>query len=212
MRPTEPIFTKIFNNMARQEILEQTQHSIIVALSETEIGKVILPLTWKWVDAQTGKPADFLNAQPTMADEVKALKFANGINDLLPKFIRRKTWQAPDGKKHKMIVMERLYPLPLLHFDLPARQEMMVVFEEKLRELHRHLFVHGDLVRPTRFFNRGDVDWMFKNIVQTESCLRLLDTGFGKICNPKKRREFLHLLLQENRELACFKEYYLASE
>jgi hypothetical protein len=42
------------------EILTQTDNTIIVALSDTEIGKVILPNNVQFVDAKTGKPVDYL--------------------------------------------------------------------------------------------------------------------------------------------------------
>ena len=151
-----------------QQILEETINTIIVALSETEIGKVILPPTFQLVDASTGIPIDFLNVRPTIEKEIVALQYANKINDVMPRFIRQQTWQNDKGTDYEMLVMERLYPLPFNHFDVPTRQIMMDDFKRKLKELHDNNFVHGDFIRPTNYFTRGDKDWMFQNIVQTQ--------------------------------------------
>ena len=62
---------------------------------------------------------------------MQALQYANTINDLLPQYIRKDKWEMQDGKMYDMIVMERLYILPIHHFDLEIRKTMMVVFEEK---------------------------------------------------------------------------------
>ncbi len=190
-------------------ILEHSSNTLIIALSPTEIGKVMLPNHLQFVDANTGEPVDFLNEQPTFEDEVAALIYANSINDLMPKFIRKDRWQTTEGKEHDMLVMERLYPLPIHHFDHAIRNEMMQQFEAKLKELHENHFVHGDLMRPTNFYTRGDQEWMFKNIVQTEEGLRLIDAGFGKILTRANIELFVHTQFREQAEVGYFKEYYL---
>ncbi len=190
-------------------ILESSSNSIIVALSETEIGKVVLPNRLQWVDVKTGERLDLANDGPTAEKEAEALQFANRINDLMPKFIRAQKWEMEDGAEHGMLVMERLFPLPIHHFDLPVRTEMMERFEEKMRELHKNGFVHGDCMRPTTVFNRGDEEWMFRNIVQTESGLRLIDAGFGNIRGRVDIRMFVGIQIREEREIGYFREYYL---
>jgi hypothetical protein len=192
------------------QILEETANTIIVGVSETEIGKVILPPTFQLVDASTGIPIDFLNVHPTMENEIAALQFANKINDLLPKFLRQQTWQNEDGKVHEMMVMERLYPLPYTHFSVPIRKLMMEIFRLKMKELYENGFVHGDFERPTNFFNRGDRAWMFQNIIQTESGLRLIDTGFAKIRGKVSTEEFVHTRFREREEIDDFSAYYLS--
>jgi hypothetical protein len=190
-------------------VLESSSNTLIIALSPTEIGKVMLPNNLQFVDANTGKPVDFLNEQPTFEDEVAALIYANAINDLMPKFIRKDRWQTTDGKEHDMLVMERLYPLPIHHFDRAIRTEMMMQFAAKLKELHENRFVHGDLMRPTNFYTRGNQEWMFKNIVQTKEGLRLIDAGFGKVLTRDNIKLFVHTELRERAEVDYFREYYL---
>ncbi len=192
-----------------QQTLESSSTSILIALSETEVGKVILPNNLVFVEVHTGKTVDFLNDPPKFEKEMAALRYANAINDLMPKFIRKQLWQTEGGEALDMLVMERLYPLPIHHFDCQVRKEMIGQFEEKLEELHKNLFVHGDLMRPTNFFNRGDKEWMFRNIVQTESGLRLIDAGFGTIANKGNISLFASILIRERDEIKCFREYYL---
>ena len=193
-------------------ILEQNSSSIIIALSDTEIGKVILPNTMIWVDAKTKEPSSFFNSldKPTHERDMEALKQANTINSLLPAFIRSDTWQADDGTIHKMIVMERLYALPIHHFDTTTRTLMMVAFEAQMKELHDNFFVHGDFCRPTNYMTRGNYEWMFKNIVQTAQGLRLIDTGFSKyIPREKDTKTLVHCLIDEQDDIKVFRRYYL---
>lgn len=194
-----------------QEILEASSSSIIVALSETELGKVILPNQLQFVDVNTGKvlktPDD---EEPNVQHEAAALQYANAINGLMPKFFRLQTWQDNKGDTNDMLVMERLYPLPIHHFDLSTRKKMMEQFGDQLNELHDHLFVHGDLMRPTRYFNRDDKPWIFKNIVQTATGLRLIDAGFGKIGNKENLKMVVSIMFREREELKCFEGYYFS--
>jgi hypothetical protein len=197
------------SNPSFPHILENSRNTLIIALSPTKLGKVMLTNHLQFVNANTGEPVDFLNEQPTFEDEVAALIYANAINDLMPKFIRKDRWQTTDGKEHDILVMERLNPLPIHHFDHAIRTEMMQLFEAKLKELHENHFVHGDLMRPTNFYTRGDQEWMFKNIMQTEDGLRLIDAGFGKILTRDNVKLFVHTQFREQAEVGYFKEYYL---
>ncbi len=43
-----------------QHIIEQSHTSILIALSDTEVGKVLLPSSAKWVDAITGEEIKLL--------------------------------------------------------------------------------------------------------------------------------------------------------
>ena len=193
------------------KILTQTDNTIIVALSDTEIGKVILPNNVQFVNAQTGEPVDlFGDTMPTLEKEMAALQYANSVNDLMPQFIKTQTWQSENGAEYDMMVMERLYPLPFNHFDMPTRETMMSVFKKKLVELHEHHFVHGDLMRPTNFFTRGNKEWMFSNVIQTQNGLRLLDAGFGTICNKKNIELYVSILMRERLEIEDLKEYYFS--
>ena len=192
-------------------ILEQNNCSIIIALSETELGKVTLPIpeiVWKNL---AGEIVDigYQGAEPTFEREVEALQKANTINALFPKFIRTDTWQTDDGKTHKMLVMERLYALPTHHFDLETRKMMMHDFETKMKELHDKYFVHGDFCRPTNYYTRNNYEWMFKNILQTEQGLRLIDTGFSKYLSRDKNIETLvRCRMEEQEDMKLFRAYY----
>jgi hypothetical protein len=192
------------------QILSENHNTIIVALSETEIGKMILPPTFHLVDASTGIPVDFLNVHPTMENEIIAMQYANKINDLMPKFIRQQTWQKDEETAYEMMVMERLYPLPFNHFNEPIRQLMLEIFKLKMKQLHDNKFVHGDFIRPTNYFNRGDKDWMFQNIVQTESGLRLIDAGFAKMRTKENIEDFIGILFREQDEIEYFGAHYLS--
>jgi hypothetical protein len=189
-------------------LLEASIFSHIIALSDAEVGKVILPNPYQWVDVATGKPVQ-LGKMPTLEDEIRLLQYANGINDLMPKFIRQETWTLENGKTHPMMVMERLYPLPIHHYPLKLRQAMFRVFELEMKELHINKFVHGDFMRPTNYHTRNNLEWIFKNVVQTETKLRLIDTGFSLCYSKNEREKFIHTLLREEHEIPVFKKYYL---
>ena len=194
-------------------VLEESPNSLIIALSDTEVGKIILPPKFTLVNVATGEPiSNLFGEPPTLKKEIKALKFANAINDLMPRFIREQTWQTEDGIEHDMMVMERLYPLPYNHFDIPIRTIMIELFELQLKQLHDNDFVHGDLLRPTNYFTRGDKDWMLKNVVQTQNRLKLIDAGFGRIYNKEKAKSFFGCLVQERYEFADLKKIYLSYE
>lgn len=203
-------FTHLFMPKS-QQIIEHTSTTIIVALSDTEIGKVLLPNTFQFVGVNTGEViSNLFGTDPTLEGEIEALKYANAINDLMPTFIRKETWQADDHKEYDMIVMERLHPLPIHHFDVSVRRTMIECFEENLKQLHDHHFVHGDLIRPTNYFTRDDKEWMFRNIVQTESGLRLIDTGFAKILGHDNVKLFVSTLIRERTEIDDFRAFYLS--
>jgi tRNA A-37 threonylcarbamoyl transferase component Bud32 len=87
---------------------------------------------------------------------------------------------------------------------------MMQVFEQKMKELHDFQFVHGDFMRPTNYFTRGNREWMFGNILQTETGLRLIDAGFSKVYNKENAEEYVHILIRERDEILVFKDYYLS--
>ncbi len=48
------------------QILEQSENNIIIAVSDTEIGKILLPSPYVLVNAETGEPIDFLNERRTL--------------------------------------------------------------------------------------------------------------------------------------------------
>ncbi|MEY3241100.1 MAG: hypothetical protein RIR11_2538 [Bacteroidota bacterium] len=195
------------------QVIEHSSASIVIALSDTEIGKIQLPSTLVFVDVHTGEPVNLVEdgGGPTIQKETMALIQANLINDLMPKFIRLQPWQLDDGTTHEMLVMERLLPLPIHHFEYSVRLEMLKRFEQQIEELHQNNFVHGDFQRPTTVFNRGDQKWMYKNIVQTEQGLRLLDAGFGTKLDKDNIKLFVSILIRERDEVKYFRSYYIGS-
>jgi tRNA A-37 threonylcarbamoyl transferase component Bud32 len=88
---------------------------------------------------------------------------------------------------------------------------MLKRFEQQIEELHQNNFVHGDFQRPTTVFNRGDQKWMYKNIVQTEQGLRLLDAGFGTKLDKDNIKLFVSILIRERDEVKYFRSYYIGS-
>lgn len=194
-------------------ILHRTPTTIIVALSDISVGKVILPNPMVWVNAATGEPIDLINEGGTTVEkESRLLQYANSINDLMPKYIEQQDWlHEASNTTYKMLVMERLQLLPIHNFELTTRKKMFLDFETKLKALHDHNFVHGDFLRPTTPLNRGDFEWMFANIIQTATGLRLVDVGAAQIYN-KDSQYFFHTLIRERRELTVFREYYLGQE
>ncbi len=196
----------------KTQILEQTHASIIIAISDTEIGKVVLPSQVVFVGMNTGEIFEPFEGKdkPSLSREIESMQYANAINDLLPKFIRKDTWKNEEGTQHDMIVMERLYPLSIHHFDLEIRKVMMRKFELEMKELHDNDFVHGDFCRPTNYFTRGNREWMYKNIVQTEMGLRLIDAGFSRFFKrDNNARMFASILVEERNDIPYFSAYYL---
>lgn len=200
-----------FKMSINSAIIHQTPTTIIVTHSDSTVGKVILPNPMAWVNATTGERVDFMNSSgPTVESETRLLKYANVINDLMPKYIGQEDWlHTATDTTYKMMIMERLYPLKIKHFDLSTRKQMFEAFAEKLKALHDHLFVHGDFMRPTSVFNRGDKDWMFANIIQTATELRLVDVGAAQIYNKENATLFASTLLRERDEIDYFRKYYL---
>jgi len=65
-------------------------------------------------------------------------------------------------------------------------------------------------MRPTHYYNRNDKEWIFQNIVQTATGLRLIDAGFAKTREKDNFRAIISVILCEQEEMKCFKEYYLS--
>jgi hypothetical protein len=193
------------------EILLHSNRHIILALSATEVGKIILPSNLIFTNGITGEVIEGFGKDPTVAGESEVLSHVNQLSTLMPKYIRQQVWQAPDGCEHQMMVMERLYPLPFSHFDSETRTKMFDVFESRVWSLHRKGFVHGDIVRPTNYYTRNDIDWILGNLVQTETELRLVDAAFGTIYSPDKKEIFRERRITEFYDLMNARAYYMAA-
>ncbi|MFT4685141.1 MAG: hypothetical protein ACJATN_000249 [Neolewinella sp.] len=70
------------------------------------------------------------------------MKFANGVNDLVTKFIRLDVNEELDVD---MLVMERLYPMDFRAYEQEIRLLWLNVFEDELKALQSAGFVHRDL-------------------------------------------------------------------
>lgn len=198
------------NHMLSMQILFRSFTSLIIEVSPTLVGKVILPNPTRLVSMSTGEEVNF-GTQPTVPLEAERLRQANAINGLFPRFHDISSWTDDTGVTHEMIVMERLEIIHYRHFDRPRREEMLAALSKGIQELHDAYFAHGDLLRPTHIYTRRHYEWMFANIPQTPTGLRLLDTGFSKSLTgniSNTAREFGHCLFQDREDLAGFSHYY----
>jgi tRNA A-37 threonylcarbamoyl transferase component Bud32 len=179
------------------EVLERTPHTIIYIVSDTEIGKVHSN-QYIWTDMQ-GNKVDFPFADRNTIDEqINAMQFANEINDLVVKFIRK-----DDFEGNEMLVMERLYPISIKSLTKYESEKFTADFEVKIKELHERGFVHGDIRRP-----RLPIPQCFDNIVLTKEGFRLIDTDFSIILNRENVRLFVYKKIDEEAEINSFKSYF----
>jgi serine/threonine protein kinase len=179
------------------EILERTPHTIIYIISDTEVGK-IHSSQYIWTDMQ-GNKVDFPFADRNTIDEqINAIKFANSINDLVVKFIRK-----DDFGGNEMLVMERLYPISDKTLKKAEKEKFIADFEMKMKELHSNGFVHGDIRRP-----RLSVPECFDNIVLTKDGFRLIDTDFSVILKRENVELFVYKQIDEDTEIKSFKSYF----
>jgi tRNA A-37 threonylcarbamoyl transferase component Bud32 len=178
------------------EILERTPHTIIYIISDIEIGKVHSN-QYIWTDMQ-GNKVDFPFADRNTIDEqINAIQFANKINDLVVKFIRK-----DDLNGNEMLVMERLYPISVNSLTKLEREKFIEDFEMKIAELHKSGFVHGDIRRP-----RLPIPECFDNIVLTKEGFRLIDTDFSVTLNRENVKLFVYKQMDEEAEIKSFKVY-----
>jgi serine/threonine protein kinase len=184
-----------------KQILSKSRFHEVIALSETEIGKIVFSDQFSLVDVNTGVNL-FPDAFKKDIDrEIQLLKYANHINDLMVKYIR-----TEEVESKKMMVMERVYGLPLNHFDSIKRKSFFKEFEEKLLELHDHGFAHGDIEHPRIY-----TEERFDNIILTIQGFRLIDTGFS-VLESDSPTKFFHTFKQDRRELRSFEKFFLELE
>jgi hypothetical protein len=184
------------------EIISESHTHRIVALSDSEVGKIppINPLVF--VNVATGKESSMLNFKMDINLEIKKLIYANAINDLMVRFIRKDKFDESTD----MLVMERLYPSDFQSLDKQERIPFFEKFMTQMDELHRNGFLHGDIEHPIR----GNPEFLFNNIILTSNGLRLVDTGFSVIRKDEPDK-FINLLRGELLEIMDFKEYFLGS-
>ncbi|MFN8356390.1 MAG: hypothetical protein U0Y10_18180 [Spirosomataceae bacterium] len=159
-------------------------NNVVVALSETEVGKLFTDDT-----------------RSDIGSEAEKMKFANAVNGLVVKFIRldyNDQWQA------EMLVMERLRPIDYRAYELQIRELWIEVFFDELHQLHQAGFVHRDLKRPS-----GIGGLHFDNILLTDQGLRLIDVGISGLKHQVGEKIFEKYVETECLEMEEFKTYFL---
>jgi serine/threonine protein kinase len=186
---------------AQYDILSKTLHSIIYAISDTSVGKAFAS-KWVWTDMEGKEIAPPFPDRNSIDEQVEVLQFANKINDLIVKFIEKNQYQGND-----MLVMERVYPVSSKLLTEIEKGQLISDFEEKLKQLHKSGFVHGDFIRP-----RMRIPECFENIILTKDGFRLIDTDFSMILNRENVRAFVYKQMDEEKEFAVFKDYFLGAK
>jgi serine/threonine protein kinase len=164
--------------------LSSGANNTVIALSETEVGKIF-----------TG------DTRSDMGSEATKLQFANAINDLLVRFVRLDEL----NETAEILVMERLYPMDFRAYEHERRELWLDVFESELRQLHQNGFVHRDLRRPSDMPGER-----FDNIFLTSTGLRLIDVGISALSEQVGERLFQRFVTQELVELEQFRQFFLS--
>ncbi len=164
--------------------LSRGGNNLVIALSETEVGKLF-----------TG------DTRSDIGSEAEKMKFANAVNNLVVRFVRLDINEEMDSD---MLVMERLYPLDYRAFEFERRELWLDLFEDELRKLHQAGFVHRDLKRPSDM-----PGFFFDNIFLTPTGIRLIDVGVSALRDQVGDRLFDRFVAQEWAEFADFREFFL---
>jgi tRNA A-37 threonylcarbamoyl transferase component Bud32 len=180
------------------EVISQSQYNKIVAISESEVGKIPIPSKIIFINAITKEEIPEFSMKTDIDKEIRLLQFANSINDLMVRFIRQEILD----EETKIMVMERLYPIPLKKVSLPKRKKLFDSFESKISELHRKGFLHGDIQHPVV----REPEVQFDNIILTKDGLRLIDTGFSAL--QWEVYDFFERLVREKYEINNFRKYF----
>jgi len=159
-------------------------NNTVIALSETEVGKVF-----------TG------DTRSDIGSEAEKMKFANSINSLIVGFIRLDEL----NEETELLVMERLFPMDFRAYEFEKRELLLDVFEDELHGLHRGGFVHRDLRRPSDMPGER-----FDNIFLTSRGLRLIDVGVSALKHQVGDRLFSRFVEQELKELEIFRAFFLS--
>src|ERR1043166_8091270 len=92
-------------------------NNTVIVLSDTEVGKLFTDDT-----------------RSDIGSEAEKMQFANGINDLVVKFIRL---EFNEAIKPEMLVMERIHPMDFRSNEVEIRELWLEVFEDEMEALHR---------------------------------------------------------------------------
>ena len=130
------------------------------------------------------------------------MKFANGVNTLVARFVRL---DYNDELAAEMLVMERIRPIDYRAYEVERRELWFDVFADELTQLHQNGFVHRHLKRPS------DLDGLaFDNILLTEQGLRLIDVGISALKSQVGERIFAKYIDIERAEMEPFRAYFWA--
>lgn len=109
--------------------LSSGDNNVVIALNETEVAKIY--------ESDT---------RSDIGSEAEKMKFANGVNNLVVRFIRI---DFDEDKQWERLVMERLFAMDYRSIEFEKRELIFSVFEDELQGLHRAGFAHRDLARPS---------------------------------------------------------------
>lgn len=163
--------------------LSSGANNTVIALSDTEAGKLF-----------------FDDTRSDIGSEAQKMKFANGINELIVKFIRLDL--LPDNTE--VLVMERLYPMDFRALEYEKRELIFQVFEDELTELHSNGFVHRDIRRPSDM-----PGFTFDNIFLTDKGIRLIDVGISALRSQVGDKLYDKFVAQEVEELKAFETFFI---
>lgn len=164
--------------------LSQGANNAVIALSETEAGKIF--------SADT---------RSDIGSEAEKMRYANSINGLVVNYIRLETNETLAAD---MLVMERIYPLDFRAYEVEVRALWLDVFSEELQALHAAGFVHRDLLRPSNI--PGD---RYDNILLSPQGLRLIDVGISVLRRQVGDKFFAAYRQRELKELEIFRQFFL---
>lgn len=129
--------------MKHPKRLSSGANNTVIVLSDFEVAKLFTDDT-----------------RSDIGSEADKMKFANGVNDLVVKFIRL---DFNTEFNAELLVMERTKPIDYRAFEVEKRELWIDVFEDEIKALHKAGFVHRDIRRPS---NIGGL--AFDNILLTE--------------------------------------------
>lgn len=164
--------------------LSSGENNVVIALSETECGKLFTQDT-----------------RSDIGSEAEKMKFANQVNDLVVKF---KRLDRDEATQSDMLVMERLYPLDYRSYEVEKRELIFEVFEDELKQLHKAGFAHHDIKRPAS--ERGEI---YDNVFLTDKGIRLIDVGISVLRSQVGDKLYDRYMDEELKELEEFKKYFI---
>jgi serine/threonine protein kinase len=164
--------------------LSSGANNMVIAISETEVGKLFVGDT-----------------RSDIGSEAEKMKFANTVNGLVSRFIRL---DYDDALQAERLVMERIYPIDYRAHEVEKRELWLEVFEDEIKALHNAGFVHRDIKRPSNITGLP-----FDNILLTNEGLRLIDVGISALRTQVGDNLYNRYVEVEMGELAEFREYFL---